>query len=625
MQAGQVALYARVSSDQQAEAQTIGSQLAELSARLRADGYDPAQVESFVDDGWSGATLVRPALEQLRDRVAAGAVDVLYVHCPDRLARKYAYQALLLEEFAQAGVAVRFLNREVGATPEDQLLLQVQGMIAEYERAKFQERSRRGKRYAAQMGRVAVLGTAPYGYRLVSGTEAGGAARFEIQLEEARVVRQVFRWVVQERCTLGEVGRRLTAAGIPTRTGKAGWCRTTIHGMLRNPAYVGRAAFGKRPAAPLQPRLRAARGQPAHSRRGVGHGWAPEDEWISLPVPALVDEATYAAAQAQLEENRQRARRQHGSDRYLLQGLVVCARCGYAYLGRTVDARNVYYRCGGHDAAPQAGVRVCTNRAVRTDYLDAAVWHEVCQLLQDPQRLAQEYRQRLEPPAAEAEGPALQAQLQKLERGRARLIDGYAEGLIERDEFATRLAHLRARVQALETQAQQLRDIEQEEQALRLLVGRFDHFAQQVRQGLDRADWATRREIMRALVKRVEIDHDLVRVVFRLDPSAAPDAPGMDDQSLQHCTWHGRGTRRPERQRRGPLRLRPVGRAHAGERERAPAAALRRLLVRHGDRLVLAADPGLRPGAQALPAARPQRAGRAVQLRVCGGRPGGRE
>src|SRR5258706_7224676 len=171
MKPTQVALYARVSSEQQNEARTIESQVADLRTRIAATGVIlPAELE-FVDNGYSGSTLIRPALEQLRDVVAAGGIDQVYVHCPDRLARNYAHQVLLLEEFLRAGVEVVFLNREVGQTPEDQLLLQVQGMIAEYERAKILERSRRGKRHGAQVGKVSVLGGAPYGYRYVTKQE----------------------------------------------------------------------------------------------------------------------------------------------------------------------------------------------------------------------------------------------------------------------------------------------------------------------------------------------------------------------------------------------------------------------------------------------------------------------
>src|SRR5207247_923604 len=152
-----------------------------LLARAAADGCAVDDELCFRDDGFSGSTLLRPALERLRDQAAAGAIDRLYVLDPDRLARNYAYQFLLMQELADRGVEIVFLNRALGQSPEDNLLLQVQGMIAEYERAKIKERCRRGKLHAARGGAVAVLGRAPYGYRYVSKQEGGGTARFEIQ------------------------------------------------------------------------------------------------------------------------------------------------------------------------------------------------------------------------------------------------------------------------------------------------------------------------------------------------------------------------------------------------------------------------------------------------------------
>jgi site-specific DNA recombinase len=147
-----VAIYARVSSEQQTEDGTIASQVAALEARVAQDGQALAPACRFVDDGYSGASLVRPALERLRDAAAAGDLQRLYVHSPDRLARRFSHQVLLLDEFQRAGVEVVFLNRPLGRSPEDDLLLQIQGVVAEYERTQIIERSRRGKRHAARQG-----------------------------------------------------------------------------------------------------------------------------------------------------------------------------------------------------------------------------------------------------------------------------------------------------------------------------------------------------------------------------------------------------------------------------------------------------------------------------------------
>jgi site-specific DNA recombinase len=190
MKSIQAAIYARVSSEQQAAAHTIESQIAALTERARMDGTPVPAERQFVDDGYSGASLVRPALDRLRDLAATGAVNRIYVHSPDRLARNYAYQVLLIDEWRRAGVEIVFLNRPLGQSPEDDLLLQVQGIVAEYERAKIMERSRRGKKHAAERGFLNVMSCAPFGYRYVTVHGGGGQARFEVVPEQARVVKQ---------------------------------------------------------------------------------------------------------------------------------------------------------------------------------------------------------------------------------------------------------------------------------------------------------------------------------------------------------------------------------------------------------------------------------------------------
>ena len=326
----QAALYARVSSEQQAAARTIAPQVAALRARVREDGLTLTAERVFLDAGDSGATLVRPALERLRDLAAAGGVDRVDVHAPDRLARTDAYQGLLVDELATAGVEVVVLNRALGRSPEDALLVQVQGLVAESERAKILERSRRGTRHGAQTGAVSVVSGAPDGYRDVRKDAGGGVARYALVREAARVVRQVFHGVGQERATLGAGTRRGTAAGERTRTGQTVWDRTTVWDRLRTPASVGSAGFGKTRAAPLRPRRRAQRGRALQPRRAVSTTDVPAGAWRAIPVPPLLDPALVVAVQEHLAENRQHARQRHRGARYRLHGLVVCARCGDA-------------------------------------------------------------------------------------------------------------------------------------------------------------------------------------------------------------------------------------------------------------------------------------------------------
>src|SRR5271155_995904 len=294
------ALYARVSSESQARDNTIASQVAALRERIVADGFLLEPDHSYEDEGYSGSILSRPALERLRDAVAGGRIERIYVHAPDRLARRYAHQVLLIDEFRRAGAEVVFLNRPIGGTAEDDLLLQVQGVIAEYERAKILERSRRGRRHAARSGSVSALTGAPFGYRYVSRNQGGGMARFEVVEAEAHIVRLIFSWIGMDRMSLREVCRRLRQMGCQTRKGASYWYASTIRSMLDNPAYIGRAAFGRAHFLPPRQRLRPIRGHLQPSPRATSRVPVPREEWIEIPVPPIVDPAVFEAVRAQL-------------------------------------------------------------------------------------------------------------------------------------------------------------------------------------------------------------------------------------------------------------------------------------------------------------------------------------
>ena len=539
-----VAIYARVSSEQQAQNHTIASQVEALRQRVRDDELTPEERLCFIDEGYSGSTLVRPALERLRDEAAAGVIDRLYVHSPDRLARRYAYQVLLVDELQRAGVELVFLNHPLGRTAEEDLLLQVQGMVAEYERAKMLERSRRGKRHAARRGDVSVLACAPYGYRYVSKHAGAGETRYEVVFEEARVVQRIFTWVGRDGCSIAEVARRLQAEGLRTRRGKTWWDRTTVWGMLKNPAYRGAAMFGKTRVGELRPRLRMRRGQAIQPRRASSTYDTCQTDRIPIAVPVIIDDALFAAVQEQLTENQKRHRQRAQGVRYLLQGLLVCQCCGYAFYakpqicklagGRRRDY--VYYRCVGTDAYRFGGQPACHNRQVRADLLEVAVWDDVRELLAHPDRIQHEYQRRLNDQHHDNTqvGEHLTGLIQRSKRGIARLIDAYQDGMLEKHEFEPRIAAARGRLAQLEAAAQEAADRATQQEALRLVIGQLDEFAGRVQQGLDHADWQLRRELLRALVKRVEVSEHQVRVVYKLSPCDR-DPEG---RNRQHC-WRG--------------------------------------------------------------------------------------
>jgi site-specific DNA recombinase len=526
------AIYARVSSERQREQQTIDSQVAGLRELAAGRGLIVADELVFLDEGVSGATLVRPALERLRDRAAEGAFEVLLCHTPDRLARRYAYQVLLLDEFARAGVEVVFAReRERSGSPEDELLRQFQGMIAEYERAQIRERTRRGKLHRARTGSHAVMSGAPYGYRYVRKTEHA-EGYWEIDETEAQVVREVFRRYAEDGDSIAELARWLSEQGIATRTGKQVWDRSTVWGMLRNPAYRGEAAFGKTKTADRHgkpTRTTRARGE-RHGRRPTRHD-QPADEWTLIPVPALVSDEQFALAQARLVDNKRFARR-NTKELTLLQGILVCRECGYACYRtstRTTNRRISYYRCVGQDNWRHVGGRVCRSRPVRAEELDELVWGEVRRLLEDPTLVRAEIDRRLR--ALRTEHPAtrrrdaLERELVRADGAVARLIEAYQEQLISLEELRARMPVLRKRQTTVRAQRDALDAELHDAETYLKLAETLEGFLARLADGLDQLTITERQRVLRLVVREVLIGGDDDTVAIR---HSIPTPPGGD-------------------------------------------------------------------------------------------------
>lgn len=526
----QIAAYARVSSERQAQNRTIESQLTALRERAAQDGYVIGEKLLFVDDGYSGELLQRPALEALRDKAAAGEIDRVYIHSPDRLARRYAYQVLLLDEFRRAHVEVMFLNHSVDQSPEGELLLQVQGVIAEYERAKIMERCRRGRRQQALMGDVGVFGKAPFGYRYVA-KSMEGRARFELIPEEVETARTIFHWFVRDGLAISVVCKRLNREKRPTRTQKTLWRPSAVWNLLRNPAYMGRARYGRTRIGEQRPRVRRATRRSEHARHpGSRHHVAPHEQ-IELAVPAIIDPEVFELAQERLNENRCRSRLGQDGPRHLLQGLVVCRQCGRALVHHPAGGQRKkkyhYYRCTGLDTHRWGGTRICCSRAVRAEHLEQAVWNDVRKLLADPQRLRREYERRLcsFDHHVSAGSEIVEKMGEKVRQGLERLVDAYQDGLISKEEFENRARCARERIASLQAEADSLAETEKARTSAREIAQRFEAFADAVHTGMDIDDFHTRARILRLLVKRIEVSEEEIRIEYTLSPPPADPTP----------------------------------------------------------------------------------------------------
>ena len=526
------AIYARVSSEQQREENTIASQTASLIECARSHDLEVPGEWVFEDEGYSGATLERPGLERVRDLAAEGQIQVVLAYAPDRLSRKYAYQILLIEEFARHGVDTLFVKAPQGDSAEDQLLVQFQGMIAEYERAQILERSRRGKRHRAHAGEISVLSNAPYGYRYIRKTDEAPAA-YLVHEAEAGVVQRVYEMYTVEGLSIGEITRRLNVDGIPTRKASARWERSTVWAVLRNPAYRGAACFGKTRASA---RMRVMRPQ---RRRGVttprttaGHE-RPREEWIEIPVPALVTEDSFAHAQELLRQNKIRSRRRTIAPS-VVQGLVTCAKCGYA-LSRTstqTSARKIhYYKCIGSDSWRKLGGPVCDNgRFVRQELLDQIVWAEVIRLLEEPALIQQELDRRLV--AARSSDPtrkreqSLQRELIHVGKGIERLLNAYQEGLLSIEQLRERMPLLHQRQKTLRAELQSIVDQTNDRAAFLRLAETLTAFLTRLRSAAETLSVIERQRIVRLLVKEVLVGEDTITIRHSIPIPAGPSQNG---------------------------------------------------------------------------------------------------
>jgi site-specific DNA recombinase len=497
------AIYARVSSQRQAEQATIDSQLAELRQRVREDEHDVEEEHILLDDGYSGSYLDRPGLDRLRDLARERAIDLIYVSTPDRLARRYAHQVILLEELERCGCEVTFLDHVPAEGPEGQLLVQIQGVIAEYERAKIAERTRRGKLHRARQGAM-VIGKAPFGYRHVHDTR-GEAGRWEINEAEAPMIRDLFAWVAEEGISIRQAAKRLNASPWRTRGGRHEWPTSTVREILNNETYTGVAYYNRRrwvETDRTDATFRITRKTRAEVR--------PREEWIAIPVPPIIDQQTFVRAHEQLKNNTAFSPRNlKREDEYLLRCLVSCGVCGQAMVAHA-HGRHTYYHCTGSvDHVRTARPRPCPAPRVFARDLDQLVWEEITALLSSPQLIRQCWErqhgrhEQHSPDVIETELARLEQRTTDARRQIQRLVDGYQAGFVDGAELSSRRASLEqsisrssARTTTLEAQRPKWREIEHAWQSL-------DALCQHAAAGLDMLSFGGRQKLLRNVIERV--------------------------------------------------------------------------------------------------------------------------
>ncbi len=516
-----IALYVRVSTQHQTHTQTIDQQLDRLRAHAQTQNWPLADDLIFRDDGFSGATLHRPGLERLREQVAAGGLDRLLLTAPDRLARNYAHQVLLLDEFAQAGCSVEFLDRPMSQDPHDQLVLQIRGAVAEYERSLIAERMRRGRQTKLRAGVLLPWTRPPYGYAL-DPDHPRDPAGVRLAPAAAAIVQEMFAYYIEAGHSLAGLTKWLTRRALPAPQGQTRWNQATVRGILGNPVYTGALYTNRCGSAPGR-RRQSALAPVGHTG---GHFIRPASEWVRIgDVPALVSQADFDQVQSKLAQNQRFAARNNTAQDYLLRALVSCGQCQLACTGRS-DPRGgyAYYVCRGKANATQSCRDTkCSARFIPAAQLDDVVWADLCAVLTHPEVIATALQRAQNGAWLPQELAARRTNLQRAATEIAgqieRLTEAYLARVLELAEYQRRRGELEQRRESLTQQAQQLLAQVERQHEITGLATAVTEFCERVQASLTQADFATRRALVELLIDRVVVTGEEVEIRYVIPTS----------------------------------------------------------------------------------------------------------
>lgn len=498
-----IAVYARVSSAKQENEGTIETQLSAVRVYAAQNGFKI--VQEYLDNGWSGDNIIRPELDKLRVDAKRGIWQGVLIYDPDRLARRYSYQELVIDELKESGISVLFVTTPAPTNSIEKILYGVQGLFAEYERAKITERFRLGKLRKAAEGHIQVS-EAPYGYTYIlkkgkKGDTDFQEGHYEIHPIEAAILQQIFSWVGNDGMTIRKVIKQLHENNLPPRRSKKGvWSNSTLCGILRNKTYIGEGHFGATYAiAPKNPSNKEIYKKVRKSSKAR----KPESEWIRIPTPAIIDATLFEKVQHQLQQNAHYSKRNTKYE-YLLSGKIWCP-CGSRRSAETLRrGGGLCYRCGSrfkHYPLPSP----CREKTIIAETTDAIVWDSIAALMCSPELLHQQLKRFIK--IKKTAQPIINSELKnkeilKLKEQQKRYTKAYAEGLLSMEQLKEYLVPIDAKINTLQQQIDNTRNQEQHKYVLPTEKN-IKVFAQQAIRQLHHLNFNTKKEIIKNLVDKV--------------------------------------------------------------------------------------------------------------------------
>lgn len=435
------ALYARVSTARQEQEETVDSQVAEVKQRITSDDSFLTDQQTYIDEGYSGSMLERPALDAMLDAAKRKEFDVLYIYDLGRLSRQLSHLLIVIEQLEKYECEVISLHERITGTPEDKFLLQIMGSMHEYERAKIAERFRRGKMYKARSGKI-VGYNAPYGYRYNKETR-----QLDIFEPEARVVKKIFGWVANEGLSTYGVIERLHEQGImPAKQKDEYWARSPIARVLNNETYFGKHHFNK--SESVLPRNHLKESTKYRKIQKTGRRIRPREEWIEFDVPAIITKELFDKARTQLERNS-KFNSKNRKHQYLLTSLIKCT-CGANRNGDGPEGKK-YYRCTSRHRFRPIQTQ-CKVGGLNVKVTDALVWEKISELLTNPKLIREHAERWLDKQSTHEtniDTKSLKSQLTELENEQRRYVEGYGKGLMPEQLFADRMKETNRQIETI--------------------------------------------------------------------------------------------------------------------------------------------------------------------------------
>ena len=505
-----IAIYARVSTSTQEEQQTIQNQLTAL--REFADKNSYIVVREYVDNGWSGDVLARPGLDTLRQDIKGKIWEAVLIYDPDRLARRYSYQELVMDELRDAGVEIIFITVPTPKNSEDKILHGVRGLFAEYERTKIAERFRLGKLRKVKEGHVLTT-EAPYGYTYIKKKEKEHGY-YEINPDEARVIKMIFSWVTDEGMTLRAVVRRLQKMGIKPRKSKRGvWNTSTLSTLLRHRVYIGETHWGSSYAVVPEKPLKNDKYQ---KTKKTSRRKRPQEEWIMIPVPPIIDRKIFERAGQQLKTNFALCQRNKKNE-YLLSNKIECT-CGRKRAGEGYfNKPNLYYRCSDRVLSFPLPPK-CEEKGINARLADELVWQKITQLMSSEKLLSEQAsrwfgnrQKRAESDLADVEG--LKKEIEKIKGQVERYNKGYGAGVFNLEQlkqYTTPLVEKIGQTETLIAKATSEANQTQLEAPSRQEIGAF---AESARATLQDLKFPAKRAIILNVVDKVVGNRDHLKII----------------------------------------------------------------------------------------------------------------